>query len=160
MSTGGRTHYLYRLFTVDGELLYVGVSVEVHNRMTFHRAASEWFRHVDPSKTTTTDVGTDYSAALAAESDAIRDEQPLKNVVHSSSTGRALPGGYVKDEDVTTEGAAEILGTSARMVRYYVTSGRLAPAKAIGRSFLYKRTDVEALKPTLARRNWSKQVAS
>ena len=59
---------------------------------------------------------------------------------------------------LSTAEVAEVLETSERMVHYYVREGRLTPAKTIGRSYLVSPMAVAELKPTLVRRNWTRQV--
>lgn len=59
---------------------------------------------------------------------------------------------------LSTAEAADVLQTSERMVHYFVRAGRLKPAKTIGRSYLFDPNDVADLKPTMVRRNWSRQL--
>lgn len=69
---------LYRHWKGD-ELLYVGISISVLNRIAGHKKSS-WFREIDritleryPSK----------PEALEAEKEAIKSENPKYNVVHN-----------------------------------------------------------------------------
>jgi len=78
-----RSNILYRLYDADGELLYVGITREVAQRMKNHRYASRaWFGRVASIETTTFPSHFD---AWQAEGEAIRTEGPLFNVYH---TGR------------------------------------------------------------------------
>ena len=61
---------------------------------------------------------------------------------------------------LSTAQTAEVLETSERMVHYFVRDGRLSPADRLGRNLLFDPMEVALLKPTLSRRNWSKQVSS
>jgi len=59
---------------------------------------------------------------------------------------------------LTTAEAAARLDTSERMIRHYVREKRLKPAKIAGRAHLFSSADVDALRPTLVRRDWSRQL--
>jgi hypothetical protein len=66
--------YLYRLWGVDGRLLYIGVSTRLSARLRVHR--SRWgdlIHHV------TWDEHVDEGSMLAAERKAITDEDPAFN---------------------------------------------------------------------------------
>ena len=78
-----REHYVYRLFDAAGSLLYVGITHSLFNRLAQHAYDKDWWADVAnitlaryPSRT----------AAAAAETDAIREETPVKNV--QRMTGR------------------------------------------------------------------------
>jgi hypothetical protein len=45
-SGGGRPTMLYRLFGVDGSLLYVGITINIRNRMYGHACSSPWWNEV------------------------------------------------------------------------------------------------------------------
>jgi hypothetical protein len=72
------TTIVYRHFDSEGQLLYVGISLNAVARLADHRQTSHWFdgiARIDlqrfPSR----------QAALAAERRAIRKEKPLFNIV-------------------------------------------------------------------------------
>lgn len=67
---------LYRLFGVEDELLYVGVSANIGQRFENHASEKDWWSHVHHI---TVAHFPDRSDALAAEKMAIRDEGPLYN---------------------------------------------------------------------------------
>ena len=71
-----RSTQLYRHFDQTGTLLYVGVSLNVLQRLTQHRADAEWFDRI-----TRIEVAhfANREDALAAEADAIASENPLFN---------------------------------------------------------------------------------
>lgn len=71
---------LYRLFDATGRLLYVGISRSVVMRMADHSRRA-WWPNVH---STTFEIFADRAAAADAEREAIRSEQPLHNVVHST----------------------------------------------------------------------------
>jgi predicted GIY-YIG superfamily endonuclease len=74
---------LYRLRNSAGQLLYVGISSKPPQRWGQHAADKEWWPEV-------ADLSLEWlesrSAALDAESHAIRTEKPLHNVVHNKAT--------------------------------------------------------------------------
>jgi hypothetical protein len=73
---------LYRHFAGNGRLLYVGVSLSAISRLSDHRT-SRWFDQI-------VDVEVEYyptrEAALAAEREAIRTENPLYNIAGKVAT--------------------------------------------------------------------------
>lgn len=83
---------LYRFFGADGELLYVGITLNVPSRMTQHINTKpmhlvrsihlEWF--------------DSREEAMAAEIAAIQAESPLWNIVHQSRNGDGItdPKGF------------------------------------------------------------------
>jgi predicted GIY-YIG superfamily endonuclease len=75
-----RSHALYRFFSGDDELLYIGISLEPAARWGQHRADKPWWSEV---ATVTVETVADRELALAAEREAIIAEQPRYNVVHN-----------------------------------------------------------------------------
>ncbi|MEW5810236.1 MAG: GIY-YIG nuclease family protein [Actinomycetota bacterium] len=69
--------YVYRIFTEDGLLLYIGSTRNLPNRLEDHRHTA-WFSLAHRVETEAFD--TDY-AARVAESEAIARENPAANVV-------------------------------------------------------------------------------
>jgi len=76
----GRRHALYRFFDASDVLLYVGITVDIGARFKKHRGDKPWWDQVDhigiqkfPSRREAED----------AERKAIKEEQPLYNVVHN-----------------------------------------------------------------------------
>lgn len=70
---------VYRLFREDGRLLYVGMG-SPRDRLLMHARKKEWWPDVDPTRTTITWYDN-RAAARAAESRAIRAEDPIHNVL-------------------------------------------------------------------------------
>ena len=70
---------LYRHFGAGGELLYVGISASALRRLAEHKQVSAWFNEI---RTVTIESLPDREAALAAERDAVANEQPKFNVQH------------------------------------------------------------------------------
>lgn len=69
--------YVYRVYALDDELLYVGVTGEVAHRMKQHRRSSDWFRFAHRVEW---EEWPDRYAALAAESYQIGELRPTYNV--------------------------------------------------------------------------------
>lgn len=76
----GRRHALYRFFDASDVLLYVGITVDIGARFKKHSGDKPWWSEVDR-------IGIDRFStrqeALDAERKAIKEEQPLHNVVHN-----------------------------------------------------------------------------
>jgi predicted GIY-YIG superfamily endonuclease len=66
--------HLYRLWAADGRLLYVGVSTRLAARLRSHKR-----RHGDLIDHVTWEEHSDAAAMLAAEREAIREENPALN---------------------------------------------------------------------------------
>lgn len=71
-----QTVSLYRYFDSRGELLYVGIAADPGARNDQHRRSSPWFRFVADRRV---EVYVNRSAALEAESLAIKSERPIFN---------------------------------------------------------------------------------
>lgn len=76
----GRTA-LYRHWNADGELLYVGISLNAVSRLAQHRVEANWF---DDIARIDIEWHPDRSSADAAERAAIKAEHPLHNIAHVS----------------------------------------------------------------------------
>jgi len=75
----GALTYLYRHYSATGELLYVGISVNVFHRTASHEALSRWFKDVRRIEVENFPGRTE---ALEAEAAAIKSEQPKYNKMH------------------------------------------------------------------------------
>lgn len=74
---------LYRFWSADGELLYIGITNDPHERFRSHRATKPWWRAV---ATITLERHPDRTTLAAAEQKAIRDEGPTYNVTHANQS--------------------------------------------------------------------------
>lgn len=90
MSGGSATHVLYRLFSNNGELLYVGVTKDLNARLRAHANTQKWWGLVHHSATGIEWFATPESASRAEQA-AIRDEEPVFNV---DGRGLARPAEY------------------------------------------------------------------
>jgi len=68
---------LYRHFSKDGKLLYVGVSKSEAKRRQQHAAEAKWYSEIDRVEI---EVFDSREAALAAEKAAILTERPIHNI--------------------------------------------------------------------------------
>jgi len=68
--------HLYRHYSKDGDLLYVGISTSAVARLAQHKNTSHWFREIG---TITVENFDNRDEALAAEKFAIKKEKPLFN---------------------------------------------------------------------------------
>lgn len=88
MATTAATHAartaVYRLFSSDGELLYIGVARNPPERMKFHRQFKKWWAEVSR---TTEEWFDNRALALDAEAVAIREERPLYNIQETGEDG-------------------------------------------------------------------------
>jgi predicted GIY-YIG superfamily endonuclease len=79
---------LYRHYDADGRLLYVGISLDAFSRLRQHNRDSKW---AGQKVTMTTVPYQNRAAALAAEAEAIRTENPIYNVVGALCTEYRAP---------------------------------------------------------------------
>lgn len=134
MNNNGSTS-LYRHFDGAGTLLYVGVSLSALHRLSQHRNHSHWFSKI---KTVTIEHFSSREMAIEAETNAIRDERPLYNllgnenkktyVVDNLENSReniahqivALKPIYKPDE------IAEMLGISRGLIKQQIESKQIS----------------------------------
>lgn len=76
---------VYRFYSADGALLYIGKTISPRSRLKSHRHGKDWFG--DVSRITIEKHATETDA-LEAERAAIVAERPVHNVIHN--------GGYVE----------------------------------------------------------------
>lgn len=72
-------HYLYRLFSQDGRLLYVGITHDLEQRLGQHYTTRPWEQVRDVYRLTVQEYPT-RSDVLEAEHQAIATENPLWNI--------------------------------------------------------------------------------
>ena len=73
-------HAVYRIYDAGDQLLYVGISWNVDRRMNAHEHKAPWVGEYDHETLTWYDT---RGEALAAETEAIKSEQPTYNVTHN-----------------------------------------------------------------------------
>jgi len=86
-------HAVYRMYSSDGTLLYIGCTYNVPVRLRGHIA---WLPQV---ASITLEWHPNVDEALAAETQAIRDENPIYNV---KDTPRAKPAEYVRQQHLVS----------------------------------------------------------
>ena len=91
---------LYRLFDVDGELVYVGITNNPAMRWSQHSAYSEWWSRVSSKSVEWHDT---RAAAEKAERVAIRCEGPLFNRAHIPCAGMLRDGEVARDRSALGE---------------------------------------------------------
>lgn len=77
---------VYRQFSAAGKLLYVGSSCDPLRRTSIHQSQTPWFREVTAITIEWLPTG---EAALAAELEAIRTENPVHNVARKRRASSA-----------------------------------------------------------------------
>lgn len=76
---------VYRAYSPDGSLLYVGMTIDLVTRFLRHYAHSGWFPN---ARRLTVEWWSSYDAAHAAELVAIAAEHPQHNRAGTSRDGR------------------------------------------------------------------------
>lgn len=87
---------LYRLYDIDATLLYIGIAGNPGRRFEQHAKDKPWWGHV-------TDVRLEHfltrEAAILAEADAIRTENPKHNIMLNRSRPAPMPAGVPMPEN-------------------------------------------------------------
>lgn len=78
-------HCLYRFFDTDGELLYVGITMNPAARWPKHSKQKPWWCEVE---TISLETFGSRSEVLDAEREAIKTEHPRHNIVHAARIAR------------------------------------------------------------------------
>lgn len=90
--TKNQSHFVYRCYDKDGDLLYIGCTVDLKQRMADHRrgrqAASRWLA-VFMDRYETEGPYRNRDAGREAERQAIQAERPLFNYQHTASETQA-----------------------------------------------------------------------
>lgn len=73
------SHFLYKLYSSRGVLLYVGITKNLKQRMSAHRSTQPWFHMVQSKKVFSL---PSFGAAADAELLAITSERPKFNKGH------------------------------------------------------------------------------
>lgn len=134
---------IYRCFSVDGELLYIGCSANVKLRIVQHRSSSAWFG--DVTEITTVDYPTKHEA-LKAEAAAIMAEQPRHNVRHNHA---ATDFAEVVPEFHTTADIAKAMGVHVSTISRMVARGEITPMgrlTGLRGAFLFHSSEVNRLR--------------
>lgn len=73
-----RRHAVYRFWSAEGALLYVGLSVNAFERFKQHKGSKDWIQDV---ASVTIEWHENRERARVAEARAIREEEPIHNEV-------------------------------------------------------------------------------
>lgn len=76
-------HILYRFFDSDGDLLYVGLTNNIHGRFSSHAGKQPWWAEVADCRV---EFLPSRDALREAEVVAIRAEKPRYNVIHNRAS--------------------------------------------------------------------------
>lgn len=137
---------LYRHFNSDGQLLYVGISLNWKNRLSQHHKDSYWFMDV-------TDISIEWfdsrEDALKAERDAIKTEKPLCNKMHN------LDGSEIDEKPVEEE--SPCLGTQVMKFindkgKIFFKKGEVAAMLGVSNFYItdfFERGGIKPLQPFL-----------
>ncbi|MEV1013848.1 GIY-YIG nuclease family protein [Micromonospora sp. NPDC049801] len=118
---------LYRLYSADGNLIYVGISYTPHSRVLQHRANQPWGGEITRQSI---EWYENRAAAEAAEASAIEHDSPTYNV----KPGHAPRDGSHPAEDQVSERLAEVVeafDTIRQRERDYRTALRRALANGV-----------------------------
>ena len=74
---------LYRMFDINGDLLYIGQSVRVTDRIRQHARTKHWWSSV---RTITIEQYESAPALNIAEREAIKNEKPIHNIIFNSKS--------------------------------------------------------------------------
>ena len=72
-----RAHVLYRMYDAAGALLYIGITLNIANRLSAHQGEKPWWSDVANIKL---EHFADRMAVLTAERTAIMEEAPAYNI--------------------------------------------------------------------------------
>lgn len=96
MTQPNRNHVLYRFYNNADELLYVGITVNLTQRIEKHRGEKDWWPEVSR-------VGIEHfpdrQTVLAAERAAIENEKPRHNT-HLNKGSSPAPRALAAEEDI------------------------------------------------------------
>lgn len=99
-----RPHFLYRFYDRTGVLIYIGITVDFHQRRKKHMTYKAWWARVDETATTV-EYYLGKRAALDAEREAIKSEKPLENDQHNEFVPIAVAAGVARSNAL-----AEVMG--------------------------------------------------
>lgn len=143
------THYLYRVWNAENELMYVGVTINVRQRFTMHRAAGWWPEGAQH----TVEEFPNRADAEAAETAAIIAEVPKLNVIHSTVNKMRVtpqPEGTSDESRWDAKRCAEFWGVKVATWTGYVGRNQAPQAKGFdghtGRRY-WDAAEVQLQKP-------------
>lgn len=132
--------YLYRAYDNENNLLYVGMTQSLRNRIRTHIAVSNWMEKTDWIKI---ERYPDRKSVMEAERSAIKNELPERNIQHrqkflSSETKGAAP----KDEFEIAKLRREALNETRDITNHLVELVREEAARGVTEVELARRAKV------------------
>ena len=92
LTKDGRPTYLYRIYSPDGVLLYIGIALDLNKRMNQHRKHwrnGQWYKTAERIQV---ELHGDRTSAALAEHRAIANERPAHNLATEDQyKGNNLP---------------------------------------------------------------------
>lgn len=87
-----RTHFVYRAYDADGQLLYIGCTKSPQKRMAQHKYDRRWFADATRFR-----LSGPYPEARAflLEAEAIKAERPLHNYMHLKQSWCQRRAGWI-----------------------------------------------------------------
>jgi hypothetical protein len=121
---------LYRYYDSDGNLLYLGISLNAAKRASEHRKDKQWWNEVATIQIEHLPTG-DRALVLEIEAELIKDEKPRYNVVHNYGTAKGRKPTVTRDWDFgwlalnrkTRSAFLELIRTLAESVFTYDEAG-------------------------------------
>lgn len=127
-------HYIYRHYSKDGALLYVGVSLSLLKRISEHKDNSHWFSEISVIKLTKCETRQE---ALEIERRAITDENPKYNLlrpkvqdekIHTkkSESDKELIKRIVQfNPTYSLDDAGRLMGVGVSTIKKWIDEGKL-----------------------------------
>lgn len=115
---GNGTTYLYRIYTADHELLYIGITDNITRRLGDHSKQQPWWATAHHYQL---DAHPTRFAAETAERQTIRDEHPQHNIVGYTPQPTVIPTGAL----LTLTQVAQLTNISARTIQRWTRNGYL-----------------------------------
>ena len=122
---------LYRLFDIEGRLLYVGIAFDPQTRWHGHSSTKSWWNEVDRREVEWHDT---RSRALGAEAEAILNEAPLYNIAGTEEPPPLVPLKPRKTRSAHSEQANRELSAAGK--RWHRSKAALMEADAELRAVL------------------------
>lgn len=154
---------VYRLYNAADELEYVGISIRPFERLLEHRGNKGWWKVI---KRIDLQHFDSVENALAEESEAIKNENPKRNIADSpdlkrdhdravrlSSAPKGRSWSYAAIDApvwISQKNAAEIIGFTSETLRSWSNTG-IAPSfrRFPNRRIAYDANEIQAFKQAL-----------
>lgn len=134
---------LYRFYDEDGDLIYVGVSLSIINRLKHHKANSHWFDRV--AKITIENFNTEEEM-LKAEKNVIVEENPFFNKKFSKRKRE-----FNKHDSLTLFDISNYLNIKEGRIQQHLVRGKfmLKPETEKPYTWIKWKIDLHLMKPEI-----------